>query len=183
LRNRATFGGNLATASLIGDSAPMLLALDATVHLTTARGLRKIPLTSFFTAYRRSALEPGEPILAIEIPKPLPSYSRFYKVAKRRMDDISTVAAGFAIDLDRSGRVSRARFAFGGVAATPLRVYAAEEATLGERWNNALVRRVQSALEKALHPISDHRGSAEYRREVAKSLIEKFCWEHQEIAA
>jgi xanthine dehydrogenase small subunit len=183
LRNRATLGGNLATASPIGDSPPMLLALDATVHLASARGHRKIPLTSFFTGYRRSALEPGELILAIEIPKPLPSYSRFYKVAKRRMDDISTVAAGFSIDLDRSGRVSRARFAFGGVAPTPLRAYAAEEATLGERWNNALVRRVQSALEKALHPISDHRGSADYRREVAKSLIEKFCWEYQEVAA
>ena len=181
LRNRATLGGNLATASPIGDGAPMLLALDATVHLASARGLRKIPLTMFFTGYRRSALEPGELILAIEIPKPLPSCSRFYKVAKRRMDDISTVAAGFSVDTDPSGRVTRARFAFGGVAATPLRAYAAEELILGERWNNASVRHVQSALEKTLHPISDHRGSADYRREAAKSLIEKFCWEREEV--
>jgi xanthine dehydrogenase small subunit len=183
LRNRATLGGNLATASPIGDGAPMLLALDATVHLASARGRRKMPLTAFFTGYRRSVLEAGELIVAIEIPKPLSSYSRFYKVAKRRMDDISTVAAGFSVDLDRSGRVSRARFAFGGVGATPLRVYAAEEAMLGERWNNASVRRAQSTLERALHPISDHRGSADYRREVAKSLIEKFCWEYREVAA
>jgi len=183
LRNSATLGGNLATASPIGDGAPMLLALDASVRLTSARAARTIPLTSFFTGYRHSVLEPGELIVAIEIPKPLPAYSRFYKVAKRRMDDISTVAAGFAADLDLNGRVTRARFAFGGVAATPLRIYAAEEAILGERWNKATIKRVQSALENALNPIGDHRGSAEYRREIANSLIEKFCWEYQEAAA
>ena len=119
----------------------------------------------------------------LEIPKPLPSYGRFYKVAKRRMDDISTVAAGFSMELDLTGRVTQARFAFGGVAPTPLRVYAAEEAILGERWNRTSIRRVQAALDQALNPISDHRGSADYRREVAKSLIEKFCWEYEEAAA
>jgi xanthine dehydrogenase small subunit len=183
LRNRATLGGNLATASPIGDGAPMLLALDASVTLASARSRRKIPLTAFFTAYRQSVLEPGELILAIEIPKPLPSYGRFYKVAKRRMDDISTVAAGFSADLDSTGRVTRARFAFGGVAPIPLRVYAAEEAILGERWNKTPIKRVQSALENSLNPISDHRGSADYRREAAKSLIEKFCFDYEEAAA
>jgi xanthine dehydrogenase small subunit len=183
LRNRATLGGNLATASPIGDGAPMLLALDASVHLASARERRKMPLAEFFTGYRRCTLEPGELIVAIEIPKPLPSCSRFYKVAKRRVDDISTVAASFSVDLSPSGRVTRARFAFGGVAPTPLRALAAEEAMLGLRWTEASVKRVQSALEQTLHPISDHRGSAEYRREAAKSLIEKFCWEYQQVAA
>lgn len=183
LRNRATLGGNLATASPIGDGAPMLLALDAGVVLASARSRRNLPLTAFFSAYRQSALEPGELILAIEIPKPLPPYARFYKVAKRRMDDISTLAAGFSIELDARGRVIRARFAFGGVAATPVRVYAAEEAILGERWNKTSIKRVQAALERVLSPIGDHRGSADYRREAAKSLIEKFCWEYEEAAA
>jgi xanthine dehydrogenase small subunit len=183
LRNRATLGGNLATASPIGDGAPMLFALDASVVLASARGRRNVPLTAFFTGYRQSALEPGELILAIEIPKPLPSYARFYKVAKRRMDDISTLAAGFSADLDGRGRVIRARFAFGGVAATPVRVYAAEEAILGERWSKTSIERVRSALERVLSPIGDHRGSADYRREAAKSLIEKFCWEYEEAAA
>jgi xanthine dehydrogenase small subunit len=183
LRNRATLGGNLATASPIGDGAPMLLALDASVHLASARGQRKIPLTRFFAGYRQSALEPGELILAIEIPKPLPSYGRFYKVAKRRMDDISTVAAGFSAELDHSGRVTRARFAFGGVAPTPVRVYAAEEAILGERWNTASIKRAQSVLENTLNPISDHRGSANYRREVAMSLMEKFRLDYEGVAA
>jgi xanthine dehydrogenase iron-sulfur cluster and FAD-binding subunit A len=99
------------------------------------------------------------------------------------MDDISTVAAGFSADVDASGRVTRARFAFGGVAAVPLRVFAAEESMLGERWNETSVDRVQSVLESTLHPIGDHRGSAEYRREVAKSLVGKFCWEITEAAA
>ena len=116
----------------------MLMALDASVHLAGPRGQRQIPLTAFFSRYRCCVLEPGELIVTIEIPKPFPVYTRFYKVAKRRMDDISTVAAGFALDLDTGGRVARARVCLGGVAAVPLRVYAAEEAMLGERWNQRL---------------------------------------------
>jgi xanthine dehydrogenase small subunit len=183
IRNRATLGGSLATASPIGDSAPLLMALDAVLHIAGARGRRTVPVASFFTGYRRTALEPGELLTAIEIPKPFASSIRFYKAAKRRVDDISTVAAGISMDLDSVGRVTRAVFAFGGVAAVPLRVYAAEEAALGQRWNQAAVERVQSVLERTLKPISDHRGSAEYRVEVAKSLVEKFWWERQEAAA
>jgi xanthine dehydrogenase small subunit len=183
IRNRATLGGNLATASPIGDGAPMLLALDASVRLAGPRGDRVLPLEAFFVGYRRSALEPGELIVSIDIPKPFPMFSRFYKVAKRRMDDISTVAAGLSADVDGSGRITRARFAFGGLAAVPLRIYAAEKALLGERWNETSVELVQSVLESTLHPIGDHRGSAEYRREVAKSLVSKFCWEITEAAA
>jgi xanthine dehydrogenase small subunit len=183
IRNRASLGGNLATASPIGDGAPMLLALDARVRLTGPGGDRVLPLSAFFPDYRRSALEPGELIVSIDIPKPFPMFTRFYKVAKRRMDDISTVAAAFSADVDGSGRVTRARFAFGGVAKVPLRVYAAEESMLGERWNETSVERVQSMLENTLRPIGDHRGSAEYRREVAKSLVAKFRWEITEATA
>jgi xanthine dehydrogenase small subunit len=183
LRNRATLGGNLATASPIGDGAPVLLALDAEVHLASPRGRRSMPLTSFFTSYRRTALAPDELIAAIEIPKPLPEFVRFYKIAKRRMDDISTVAAAMAIDWDKSGKIARARFAFGGVAAVPMRAFAAEQSIIGRRWNEAAVERAQAALEKALDPISDHRGSAGYRMAVAKSLVAKFLWERREAAA
>jgi xanthine dehydrogenase small subunit len=183
LRNRATLGGNLATASPIGDGAPLLLALDAQVHLASLRGRRTIPLSSFFTAYRRTALAPGELIAAIEIPKPLPEFVRFYKVAKRRMDDISTVAAAMAMDWDASGRIERARFAFGGVAPIPIRAAAAEDAVVGQRWNDAAVERAQAALERSIAPIDDHRGSAEYRLAVSKSLLAKFLWERREAAA
>jgi xanthine dehydrogenase small subunit len=183
LRNRATLGGNLATASPIGDGAPLLMALDAKVHITSQNGSRTVPLASFFTGYRRTVLESGELLSSVEIPKPLPSFCRFYKVAKRRMDDISTVAACVAMERDDSGRITRARFAFGGVAAVPLRVAAAEEAVLGGRCDEAAVGRVQSILARNLQPISDHRGSAEYRLAVAQSLIEKFCWERRRTAA
>jgi xanthine dehydrogenase small subunit len=183
LRNRATLGGNLATASPIGDGAPLLLALEARVHLASQSGRRTTPLSSFFTDYRSTVLTRGELIEAIEIPKPLPEFVRFYKVAKRRMDDISTVAAAMAMDWDEFGRVSRARFAFGGVAAVPLRVLGAEDAILGQRWNDSAVERAQAALAQELAPISDHRGSAEYRLAVAKSLIAKFLWERREAAA
>ena len=179
IRNRATLGGNLATASPIGDAAPMLLALDAIVHVAGRGGRRTIPLSAFFTAYRKTAAKADEIIAAIEVPKPLPQVVRFYKVAKRRLDDISTVAAGIAMDFDAAGRVRRARFAFGGVAATPLRVTEAEDAVAHQQWNEAAVGRVRGIFDRALKPLSDHRGSKEYRLEVSKSLVEKFWWEQR----
>jgi xanthine dehydrogenase small subunit len=178
IRNRATLGGNLATASPIGDAAPLLLALDASVQLAGFTGRRTIQLSSFFTAYRKTAMVPGEIISAIEIPKPLPQFFRFYKVAKRKLDDISTVAAAMSLDVDAQGRVRRSRFAFGGVAATPMRIAEAEAAVTGQPWNDAAVERVQAILDRTLQPLSDHRGSKEYRLEVSKSLVEKYQWEH-----
>ncbi|HEV3198385.1 MAG TPA: FAD binding domain-containing protein, partial [Bryobacteraceae bacterium] len=146
IRNRATLGGNLATASPIGDAAPLLLALDARVRIATARGQRTVPLQSFFLGYRKTALQPGELLVSIVLPKPLPAIARFYKAAKRRMDDISTVAACFAIDLDDAGRVQRARLAYGGVAAVPVRAVDAEEAILGGPLDQAAVCRAQDVL-------------------------------------
>jgi xanthine dehydrogenase small subunit len=173
IRNRATLGGNLATASPIGDAAPLLLALDARVVTASASGTRTRPLSSFFTGYRRTALSGGELIVAIDIPLPLPGILSFYKVTKRRLDDISTVAAAMALTLD-GGRISDARFAFGGVAATPIRVAAAEQAVVGGPWNEAAADRVRSIIESTLQPLSDQRGSKEYRLAVTSSLVEHF---------
>jgi xanthine dehydrogenase small subunit len=170
-------GGNLATASPIGDAAPMLLALDANVHIAAQTGRRMVPLASFFTGYRKTAISAGEMLTAIEVPKPLPQFVRFYKIAKRRLDDISTVAAAMALDLDGAGRVRRARFALGGVAATPMRVIEAEDAVIDQLWNESAVDRVQRAFDRVLQPMSDHRGSKEFRLEVSKSLVEKYQWE------
>jgi xanthine dehydrogenase small subunit len=177
IRNRATLGGNLATASPIGDSAPLLLALDASVEIAGRGGRRTTTLAGFFTGYRRTVLDAGEILTAIEIPKPFPHVMRFYKVAKRAMDDISTVAAAMALDLDGADRIRRARFAFGGMAATPVRLVDAERAIEGLPWNAAAVERVQQAIESSLTPMTDHRGSAQFRLEVAKRLVEKFSWE------
>jgi xanthine dehydrogenase small subunit len=178
IRHRATLGGNLATASPIGDAAPLLLALDAVIHLAGPSGRRSIPFASFFTGYRKTLMAADELVTAIDIPKPLPQFVRFYKIAKRRLDDISTVAAAMAIDVDGQSKAQRARFAFGGVAATPVRVAAAEAAVIGHSWNDGAVERVQAVLDRVLQPMSDHRGSRQYRLEVSKSLVEKFHWEH-----
>jgi xanthine dehydrogenase small subunit len=177
IRNRATLGGNLATASPIGDSAPLLIALDARVHIAGPRESRSMELSTFFTGYRRTALRAGELLTTIEIPKPYPSVLRFYKISKRRFDDISTVAAAISMELDHAGRVRRARFVYGGVAATPLRITEAEDIVSGQPWNEAAVERVQGILDRTLTPLSDARGSTEYRLDVAKSLVEKFYWE------
>jgi xanthine dehydrogenase small subunit len=183
IRNRATLGGNLATASPVGDSAPLLLALDAAVRVAGPQGSRSIPLREFFTGYRRTALCPGELIVSLRVPKPLPSRLAFYKAAKRVMDDISTVAAAFALDTDDAGRVTRACAAYGGVAATSVRIAAFEQALLGRAWNQSAAHAAQKAVAAAIAPIGDHRGSAAYRLAVAQSLIEKFWWETREARA
>jgi xanthine dehydrogenase small subunit len=183
IRNRATLGGNLATASPIGDAAPLLLALDAQVRIAATGAERMEPLAGFFIGYRKTILQPGELIVSIRIPKPVPELLRFYKVAKRKLDDISTVAACLAISRDSAGRVLLARFAYGGVAEVPLRVYDAERAVQGRHWNADTALRAQEAVSRVVRPISDHRGSADYRLAMAKSLIGKFVHEMLEAAA
>jgi xanthine dehydrogenase small subunit len=177
IRNRATLGGNLATASPIGDAAPLLLALDARVETEGPGGRRSIPLDGFFIGYRRTVLEPAELIVAIDIPKPLPSHIRFYKVAKRRADDISTVAMAIAMDRDATGHVHAARFACGGVAATPVRLHEAERTVHRRVWDDDAVDRVTNIIQRTVRPLSDHRGSSDYRLQVTQRLVEKFAWE------
>lgn len=179
IRNRATLGGNLGTASPIGDSPPLLLALDATVELAGPDGRRFVPLSRFFVAYRKTARQSGEIIVSIRIPRPYPRQVAFYKIAKRRLDDISTVAAAMAVDVGADGRVSHARFAFGGVAATPVLATDAAEVAIGRAWDADAVARVQDVLDRTLSPLSDHRGSKAYRRAMSSSLVEKFWWEHR----
>jgi xanthine dehydrogenase small subunit len=137
-----------------------------------------LPLAQFFTGYRKTALEPNEIIVSIHLPRPLPDVQRFYKVSKRMLDDISTVAAGFALDLDDNRRVLRLRLAYGGVAATPIRAHAAEALATGRPWNHETVAAIVAELARAdapvASPISDHRGSAAYRRAMIGRLVEKF---------
>jgi xanthine dehydrogenase small subunit len=177
IRNRATLGGNLATASPIGDSAPLLLALDAHVTIVGPQGARTVPLREFFTGYRQTRLQRGELLTTIDIAHPQPQQVRFYKAAKRQTDDISAVAAGMALSLDAFGRVQVARFAFGGVAATPVRLFEAERAIERRPWNAGAVATVQQVIVSTLKPMSDHRGSKEYRLDVAAMLVEKFAAE------
>ncbi len=177
IRNRATLGGNLGNASPIGDAAPLLMAMDAVIHLAGVRGRRRVPVAAFFTGYRRTVMEPSEFITAVAIPKPWPSHLRFFKASKRRMDDISTLAAGFALSLQADGRIAEARFAFGGAADRTVRATEAEQAVLGLPFDQTTIAKAQAVLARSLHPLSDHRGSAAYRLAVAQSLLLKFWHE------
>ncbi len=126
IKNRATLGGNLGTASPIGDLPPVLLALDAEIKVVGAEGGRTLAIADFFTGYHQTALNSGEIILAVRIPKALAAgaarrISFSYKVGKRGTDDISIVAAAYALDLADDGTMVRARLGYGGVAAVPVR--------------------------------------------------------------
>lgn len=177
IRNRATLGGNLATASPIGDAAPVLLALGAELALVSRRGQRRLPLREFFVGYRKTALAPGELILRVHVPRPMPSIQRFYKVSKRALDDISTVSAAFALDLTSDGRIERLRIAYGGIAATPVRADSLEALAEGRPWSAETLRSLIGAARQLGTPLSDHRGSAAYRQAMVEKLLERFYWE------
>jgi xanthine dehydrogenase small subunit len=177
IRARATLAGNLATASPIGDSAPVLLALDAEVELASIRGRRRVAMREFFVGYRRTVLEPDELIVAIRVPAAQPHQARFFKVSKRRLDDISSVAAAFALEVDH-GVVTKARLAYGGVAPTPARAEQAEQTLIGAPLDRRLMDLVRPALERAFTPIGDVRATAAYRKAMVVSLFERFLWEH-----
>ena len=177
IRNRATLGGNLGTASPIGDAAPLLLALDAELNLASAGGLRRVKLADYFLAYRKTQLADFELIVSIVIPKPFPAEARFFKIAKRRMDDISTVAACFALQFNSKGMIQQARIAYGGVAAVPLRSLSTEQSLMGKRWNEQAVTEAQALIAGELKPLSDHRGSAAYRLAMTQTLLAKFWGE------
>jgi xanthine dehydrogenase small subunit len=181
IRNGATLGGNLGTASPIGDAAPALLALDASLLLAAQDGERTVALAEYFTGYRQSVRRPEELIKAVLIPTPVAPISAFHKIAKRRFDDISSVALGYALRLDPAGTVAEIRIGLGGVAAIPLRALATEAALAGQPWTEASVQAAAEVLAREGTPISDHRASAEYRTAMLRESLLKFHAEHPEV--
>jgi xanthine dehydrogenase small subunit len=172
IRNGATLGGNLGTCSPIGDTPPALLALDAAVVLVSTAGERRIALSDYFTGYRTSVRQPGELIKEVVVPLPLAPLTAFHKIAKRRYDDISSVAVGIALDLS-DGVVTTARIGLGGVAATPLRATEAEAALSGRRWTRESVEEAAEILATAGTPIDDQRASARYRAAMLGQSLRK----------
>ncbi|MDX6761690.1 MULTISPECIES: xanthine dehydrogenase small subunit [Streptomyces] len=175
IRNSATLGGNLGTGSPIGDSPPVLLALEASLVLADADGEREVPLCDYFTGYRQSVRRPGELIRAVRVPLPLSPVTAFHKIAKRRFDDISSVAVAFALDIE-DGTVRKARIGLGGVAATPIRALAAEAALEGEPWTQRTVEAAAGVLRAEGTPMDDHRASAGYRSAMlGQSLLKLYA--------
>lgn len=175
IRNGASLGGNLGTGSPIGDSPPVLLALEASVVLADADGEREVPLADYFTGYRQSVRRPGELIRSVRIPLPLSPITAFHKIAKRRFDDISSVAVAFALDIE-DGIVRKARIGLGGVAATPIRSLATEAALEGKPWSTETVEAAARELRGEGTPMSDHRASSLYRSAMlGQSLLKLYA--------
>ncbi|MFJ3880106.1 xanthine dehydrogenase small subunit [Streptomyces sp. NPDC090077] len=175
IRNSATLGGNLGTGSPIGDSPPVLLALEASVLLADADGEREVPLADYFTGYRQSVRRPGELIRAVRVPLPLSPVTAFHKIAKRRFDDISSVAVAFALDIE-DGVVRKARIGLGGVAATPIRALATEAALEGRPWTAETAEAAAAVLRAQGTPMDDHRASAGYRSAMlGQSLLKLYA--------
>ncbi|MGW7355480.1 xanthine dehydrogenase small subunit [Streptomyces sp. NPDC054802] len=175
IRNGATLGGNLGTGSPIGDSPPVLLALEASVVLADADGEREVPLADYFTGYRQSVRRPGELIRSVRVPLPLSPVTAFHKIAKRRFDDISSVAVAFALDIE-DGIVRKARIGLGGVAATPIRSLATEATLEGRPWTAETVEAAARTLRGEGTPMNDHRASALYRSAMlGQSLLKLYA--------
>ncbi len=176
VKNRATLGGNLGSASPIGDLLPWLLAQDAVVEVQSAAGARELPVDGYFLDYRKTALRPDELIVAVRVPRSC-AIQAAYKVAKRQTDDISIVAAVYVLALDDQRRISHVRLAYGGVAAIPRRALAVEQYLHGRVLDPDTVSAACELLRQEYTPLSDHRGSADYRRALVASLFAKFVEE------
>jgi xanthine dehydrogenase small subunit len=175
IRNVATLGGNLGTASPIGDSLPVLLALGATVTVAGPERQRVIPIGEFFTGYRRTACRPDELILTVQIPVPAAETTvRSFKVSRRKDLDISSVSAGFRLRLASDGSIADVVLAYGGMAAMPQRATKTESFLGGKRWTRETVEAAMGALDTDFSPLTDVRGTAEFRAVIARNLLLKF---------
>lgn len=172
IQNRGTIGGNIVNASPAGDSLPVLLATDAAIVLGSARGERTVPAFDFWTAYRATACALDELVLRIVVPLPAGRRVRFRKVGTRRAQAISKVVMAVAWRVD-DGVWKDVRVALGSVAATPVRIPAAEQVLEGSRPDEATADRAAAAISAAIEPIDDVRSTADYRREVTGRILHR----------
>ena len=185
VRNAGTIGGNLGSASPIGDLAPVLLALGASVLLQRGDAVREVALDGYFLGYRRTALADGEFIREVRLPLPSPAaLFAVHKVSKRHDDDISAVCEAVHVEFDDDGATVRvARVACGGMAEVPKRARAVEAALAGRSFDPSGVERAAAAFAEDFTPIDDARASAAYRLEVAGNLLRRTYVEHAALVA
>ena len=172
VRNIGTVGGNIANGSPIGDLAPALMALGATLHLRRGSERRTLPLEDFFLGYGKQDRRPGEFLTGVSWGVEYGAWRdlRCYKVSKRFDDDISAVCGAFMLVIDDEW-IKSARVAFGGMAATPRRARKVEALLIGRRWDRTTVDAACVAVAQDFQPISDVRASADYRLQVARNLL------------
>jgi carbon-monoxide dehydrogenase medium subunit len=173
IRNLATLGGNLANAAPSADMAPPLLALDADLLVAGPRGTRRVPAADFFLGVRRTQLAPDEMLVEIVIPAPPPgSGATYVRHTPRRELDIAVVGVASALTI-ADGTCTRARIALGAVAPVPMRAVAAEAHLVGKPVTRALIEEAADLAVPACNPISDQRGSAEFRRHLVRVLTRR----------
>ncbi len=177
IKNAGTIGGNIANGSPIGDSMPGMFALDAEVELTGMRGVRRVNINAFYTGYRKTVMAGDELITGVSIPL-LGEMELFkiYKISKRKDLDISSLMAAIWMRVG-DGVIEDVRIACGGVAATVVRLPGAEAVLHGQVMSEELFRRAGIAARAEIRPLSDVRGSAEYRLQLAENLLHKFYWD------
>jgi carbon-monoxide dehydrogenase medium subunit len=173
VRNLATVGGNICNAAPSADMAPPLVALDAEAVIAGLSGRRRVPMASFFTGVRRTVLAPDELLLEFAVPAPGPhSGGSYLRHTPRRELDIAVVGVASQVTLT-DGICTKARIALAAVAPTPVRATAAERALEGQRLTPSLIEQAATLAVEAARPISDQRGSADFRRHLVRVLTRR----------
>jgi xanthine dehydrogenase small subunit len=172
IRNVATIAGNIATASPIGDSLPLLLSLDASISIESFNKKSRLSLNDFFISYRKTKLKKGQFISSIRIPIYKKNIFKAYKISKRIDDDISSVCASFNLAIVNK-KIKNIKIAYGGMAPTPKRAIHCEKILLNSDFSEEIILKAQICLEKDFQPIDDMRASKNYRMEIAKNLLLK----------
>ncbi len=178
-----TLVGNIANGSPIGDSMPALLCLGARLVLRKGARERRLSLDAFYLGYRENALDEGEFVAAVEVPRPAAgTVVRSYKLSKRYDQDISAVCGAYARRLE-GDRVADIAIAYGGMAAVPKRAPRTEAALLGESWRRNVVDKAAYELVGDFQPIGDMRASDAYRSKAAANLLLRFFLETSDPAS
>ena len=176
IRNVATIGGNIATASPIGDTLPILLSLDAELVIETKKNKKILSINEFFISYRKTKLKKGEFIYSIRIPLYKNNIFKAYKISKRFDDDISSLCASFNLEINNN-KIKNAFIAFGGMAEIPKRAKICEKILKNKQLSLDNFLKAGNNLEKDFSPINDMRASKNYRMKVAKNLLIKCFYE------
>lgn len=174
IRNQATVGGNLVHADPAQDPPPVLIALDGTCDIVSAGGNRTVKVEEFFTDYFECVLEKGELLRSIRVPKmPAGSKLLYTKFLPRTEDDFATVSVAVRLGVAADGTCEDLRIGLGSLGVTPLRSRAVEKALLGQKLTPALVKEASALVRDEVDPLDDVRGSAKYKREMARVWTER----------